>query len=155
MLVVADIDVTLAKIDERIKQAGLRPPRFWKRGFQAWLDRLQDPHDMYEDKPQPLVLKTIQVLARSKSVDLVYLTGRSNYYRSVTRRWLRKVGAPKAPLFMRPTGDWRKAVQFKESVMLKLQKKYGSEIVVFDDDGDNDCHPMYKKHGWRHFKVEG
>lgn len=151
MLVVCDIDGTLADIERRVKNAGMRPPRWMTRAFQMWLDKLQKPEEMLAD---PLIVEVRDcIVALSKVHKLVYLTGRSNSYRKVTRRWLRTNDCPQAPLFMRETGNWQAAWKYKEIAMKKLARKYGNKILVIDDDGDGDCHAMYVRNGWRHLKV--
>jgi len=151
MLIVCDIDGTLASITKRHANAGLRPPKWCKRLFQMWLDKLQKENDMLEDPVHEEVLKALCCL--SKSFKLVYLTGRSQSYRKVTRRWLKKIGAPKAPLLMRAQDNWQSPANYKEAVMHRLARKHGNQILVFDDDGNGDCAEMYRRNGWRHLKV--
>ncbi len=32
--------------------------------------------------------------------------------------------------------------------MIEVVKKYGDSILVFDDDPEENCAEVYKKHGW-------
>ena len=55
---------------------------------------------------------------------------------------------------MRGSNDRRSAVEYKEASMLDLVKRHGAmDVVVFDDDFEGDCAPMYTRNGWLHLKV--
>lgn len=157
MIVFIDIDGTLANITERNEKAGSNPGREDREVYQAWLDTLQNPGDMLEDAPVDGMAPLLQTLA--ETYHLVYLTGRSNAYRTVTEAWLALHRFPRAEVVMRGQKDWRKAAAFKEQAMLAKLEDFGwsetSErpVLVLDDDGDGCCAEMYKKHGWTHLKA--
>lgn len=65
--------------------------------------------------------------------EIVWLTGRPEWLRSVTDKWLRAHGLPTAELHMRPFGDYRPARRYKISVLQTLASR-GVAAVVDDDD---------------------
>lgn len=154
-LFVIDIDGTLANWLEREREAGGFPGRDNMEAYAAYLERLMDPAKMIKDTPIPGMLQMLRALdsRAPESVDLVYLTGRSEKHRQVTERWLLLNRFPQATLIMRPDDDWGSAAAYKEREMLKLKTQWGPNIVVIDDDGEGDCGEMYSKHGWTHLKV--
>lgn len=154
MLIVVDIDGTLADIRERSNRAGTMPPRGQRHLFQAWLDRLQSVKHLSSDPALPQVLFTVKALVKSQGVSAVYVTGRSEKYRKATVAWLKKQKAPNLQLHMRAIEDWRPAVEYKKEKMLEVAKNYKpNEVLVFDDDGDGDCSAMYTSLGYTHLKI--
>jgi FMN phosphatase YigB (HAD superfamily) len=154
MLVIFDIDGTLACIKKRLELAGDAPDRNDRKAFQAWLDRLQDPEILKQDKKIEHVCAIAWALTQSGH-SLVYLTGRSRQYREVTRDWL-NTHCPIAPLFMRPENDRRPAALYKEEQIKKILADYGVEpgkVLTIDDDYDGDCSAMYLRLGIVHLKV--
>lgn len=88
--------------------------------------------------------------------DIVYLTGRSEKFRAVTKLWLFKNGFPDCPLIMRSNRDWRTPSKYKEAKLKKLlYKNNKAPWLAIDDDYSNDCSEMYRKHGGTHLKVMG
>jgi len=152
MIIVSDIDATLADIGERLKRAGKQPAVKHKRKFQKWLDKLQNSKILLDDSAIPCMRELLVCL--TKRCKIIYLTGRSCIYRRVTKKWLKLHGFPPGPLFMRPKNSYTTAREFKERLMLKIAKQAGGEkILCIDDDGDGTCAIAYKKHGWTHLKV--
>ena len=64
--------------------------------------------------------------------DLVWLTGRPEWLRPVTARWLDRHDLPAGPLVMRGNGDYRPARDYKLAELRKLSAR--EQIVVFVDD---------------------
>lgn len=147
MIIVFDIDGTLANIGPRYEKAGPMPARTNKKVFKAWLDRLQNPEDMLKDKPIAGMRPLATTLALMYTA--VYITGRGERYREVTTKWLSKEGFPSCELYMRSHEDWRPSGLYKEAKMLDVVSRYGdNDLIVFDDDYDEKCGEVYKKHGW-------
>lgn len=67
------------------------------------------------------------------SHDIVWLTGRPEWLREVTRRWLREHDLPAGELHLRPRGDYRPAPRFKVQVLHRLAGR-GIAAVVDDDE---------------------
>ncbi len=154
LLLVIDIDGTLADIRSRSVRAGSMPPREQRHLFQAWLDRLQSIRHLASDKPIPQSIHVIKLLCKSPAVKAVYLTGRSERYRKATLAWLKKQKAPSLPLHMRALEDWRPAAEYKKEKMLEVTQGYKpNQVLVLDDDGDGDCSAMYTSLGYTHYKV--
>lgn len=156
LLLVIDIDGTLADLSRRSKRAGNMPPREKRHLFQMWLDRLQTTAHLLADRPIAQTVFLARVLAKTPGVTALYLTGRSEKYRAATALWLRRVNAPPLPLTMRKNDDWRSAKGYKREEMKRLMKKHrvkGDEVLVIDDDADGDCSLMYSRLGVLHLKV--
>lgn len=152
MLVVLDIDGTLADITRRLNKAGKAPLKATKQAFQSWLDKLQPETELLKDKP----IKCMQdlVTSLSKTFTIVYLTGRSEKYKDVTIQWLSKYNFPKGDLYMRPRNDFTATNIYKREQMYKIIKELkDTKVIVFDDDPEDICGPEYKKHGWTHLKA--
>jgi len=155
MLIICDIDGTLADIRPRLKKAGSCPDKKDKAAFQLWLDRLQPEAAMRKDPPIQATIDIIKLLAKKRDTKLVYLTGRSECYRKVTLSWLKKHKCPRALLIMRPNNNWWTAKKYKLSEMKKLvDMKAPQDVVIFDDDGGGDCAAMYRRQGWFHYHVK-
>lgn len=156
LLLVIDIDGTMADLRSRSKRAGNMPPREKKHLFQMWLDRLQTTAHLLADPPISQVVELVRNMAKVKGVTALYLTGRSEKYRWATEKWLKKVKAPMLPLYMREVNDWRNAKSYKKEAMKRLIKKHKvspRQVLVIDDDGDGDCSAMYLRLGVVHLKV--
>jgi hypothetical protein len=64
--------------------------------------------------------------------ELVWLTGRPEWLRAITTRWLGQHGLPAERLVMRPDGDYRPAREYKVAELRRIARR--DEIVVFVDD---------------------
>lgn len=156
MLLVLDIDGTLADIRPRLKKAGKMPSRKNKKEMQKWIDKLQPVKALSKDRPiRPMQELANSIRGQMSPVTLVYLTGRSEKYRRVTEEWLQKHGFFPGPLIMRGNNDWRPARLYKEGEMKKIAEQFDSShnVIIIDDDYDGDCSEMYRKNGWLHLKV--
>jgi len=65
--------------------------------------------------------------------DVVWLTGRPEWLRSVTTRWFRDHGLPITELHLRPHGDYRPAPRYKLGVLQRLAPR---GVAAFIDDDD-------------------
>jgi phosphoglycolate phosphatase-like HAD superfamily hydrolase len=124
-LAVFDVDGVVADVRHRLhhiaRRRGDRRPKDWRRFFAA---AGGDP-----------ALAAGVSLAREYARDhrLVWLTGRPEYLRPVTERWLARHDLPAAELLMRPAEDWRPAREYKASQLVRLAET-GEVAVVVDDD---------------------
>jgi len=117
--VVFDIDGVVADVRHRVHFVERRPQN-WGRFFAGAAD---DP-----------VSEVGADWARKAAAehDLVWLTGRPEWLRPVTARWLDQHELPAGPLLMRGDRDYRPAREFKLAELRKLAAQ--DEIVVFVDD---------------------
>lgn len=154
MLIVIDIDGSIADIELRTSRAGKQPGKKHKAQFQMWLDRLQNNRTLARDKPIVPTVWLINRLSKRRDVKMCYLTGRAEKYRKVTQSWLDRNSCPKAPLYMRPNDNYESAMKYKENVMLKVTEDVSAHnVLIIDDDAEGNCTKMYRKHSWCHLKV--
>ena len=73
--------------------------------------------------------------AASEGLEIVYLTGRPEAYRDVTRAWLARHGLPEGTLHMRPDRDRRPARVFKVECLRRLSRR-ARVAFMLDDDAD-------------------
>lgn len=152
IFLVVDIDGTLADIEPRMSIAGKEPSRENLEQFQAWLDRVQTHETLAKDEPIQGMRNLLECV-RAGAGYMVYLTGRSDKYRTVTTDWLEKHGFPVAPIRMRKDDDWRTAADFKCMELRELRSYIELPCIVIDDDAGGDCSDMYDAEGITHLKV--
>lgn len=69
--------------------------------------------------------------------DIVWLSGRPEWLRPLTRDWLAEQGLPAGRLQLRPDGDYRPARQFKLAVLRRLRDRDQVLVAaVVDDDAE-------------------
>jgi phosphoglycolate phosphatase-like HAD superfamily hydrolase len=119
-LAVFDIDGVLADVRHRLHHLEQRP-KDWG-GFFA---------DLADDPPLPDGLRLAGELATNH--DLAYFTGRPEWTRAATQRWLLRHGLPAGPLFMRSWTDRRPARFVKPALLRRLAGDRKVAIVVDDD----------------------
>lgn len=152
MLLIVDIDGTLADIVPRMNKAGTPPDRRDKHAFQNWLDVLQDEDDLINDPPISEVIALVHTMKRAGH-QIVYLTGRAEKYRNTTQAWLKRYGLF-GKLFMRSNEDWRSAHDYKEYMLKGILSEYAPDIcLAIDDDYDDDVTHAYSRLGIQHLKV--
>jgi FMN phosphatase YigB (HAD superfamily) len=118
---------------------------------ERWIEGPKKDYDRFSlesqyDEPNPEALKIVQK-AIDKDVVPIFLTGRSEKFRDLTKAWLTKQlpAMHEYELIMRPNKDFRPAPTFKKDMYnKKLKDKY--EIVVALDD-DSDIILMWKSLG--------
>ncbi|WP_304045737.1 hypothetical protein [Jatrophihabitans endophyticus] len=119
MLAIFDIDGVVADVRHRLHHLERRR---WLRFFDA-ADR------------DPLLAQGAALVADlAAQHDLVWLTGRPEWLRSVTTQWLRVHGLPGDELHMRPDGDYRPARVYKLEVLDGLADR---GIAAFVDDDED------------------
>jgi phosphoglycolate phosphatase-like HAD superfamily hydrolase len=119
-LAVFDIDGVLADVRHRLNYLQSRPQR-WDAFFLA---AEQDP--LLEEGARRL--RTAQ-----DRHDVVYLTGRPERSRGLTRAWLAHHGLPTGPLHMRPDDDYRPARWVKRNTLRRLARTRTIASVLDDD----------------------
>ena len=119
-LAVFDIDGVLADVRHRLHHLQGRPQR-WEAFFTA-ADR--DP--LLEEGAARL--RTAQA-----SCEVIYLTGRPERNRALTRTWLTHHGLPTGPLHMRPDRDHRPARWVKRETLRRLAATRTIASVLDDD----------------------
>lgn len=119
-LAVFDVDGVLADVRHRLHHIEGRP-RDWAAFFAA----------AAADPPLSPGLELARECAAE--CEVVYLTGRPERLRAVTRGWLDREGAPDGRLFMRADRDRRPARLVKAAALQRLAE--GREVrTVVDDD---------------------
>ncbi len=120
-LAVIDIDGVVADVRHRLHHLESRPKN-WGAFFGA----------ASRDTPLPEGLALVAELRREH--DIVWLTGRPEWLRTITSEWLLAHGLPPGELFMRPESDRRPARLYKLGVLRRLARR---KIAAFiDDDSD-------------------
>jgi hypothetical protein len=116
-LAVVDVDGVVADVRHRLHH--LAPPKSWPAFFAAAAD-------------DPLLCEGAELVSElARRHELVWLTGRPEFLRDVTERWLLGHGLPCLEVHMRPDGDHRPARLFKIGVLRRLMPR---AIEVFVDD---------------------
>ena len=119
-LAVFDIDGVLADVRHRLHHLQARPQR-WNAFF---LEAERDPL---------LGEGATRLRAAQTEHDVVYLTGRPERNRTLTRTWLAAHGLPTGPLYMRPDDDHRPARWVKRNTLRRLAQTRTIASVLDDD----------------------
>jgi len=120
-IAVFDVDGVLADVRHRLHFLERRP-KDWQ-GFFAAMD---------DDAPLDAGITMAADLAQT-GCSIVYLTGRSESYRSLTTQWLSRNGLPAGQLVMRPNHDRRPARLFKPQALQRIAEG-GFVVMIVDDD---------------------
>jgi len=119
-LAVIDIDGVVADVSHRLHHLSSRP-KDWGSFFAAAAD----------DPPLEVGVRRVRELLADHEV--VYLTGRPEWLRKDTERWLAAQEITGSALHMRRRGDRRPARQTKAELLAELA--HGREVrIVLDDD---------------------
>ncbi|MGC9669175.1 hypothetical protein ACNTMW_21785 [Planosporangium sp. 12N6] len=119
-LAVFDVDGVVADVRHRLHHVARRPKN-WRRFFAG----------AASDPPLAPGVELAREYARDHRV--VWLTGRPEYLRRVTERWLSRHDLPVDELLMRPTSDHRPAREYKAERLRRLGGT-GEVAIVVDDD---------------------
>ena len=119
-LAVFDIDGVLADVRHRLHHLQVRPQR-WEAFFRA------------ADRDPLLAEGAARLSAAQADHDVIYLTGRPERNRALTRTWLRAHGLPTGPLHMRPDDDHRPARWVKRNTLRRLARSRTIASVLDDD----------------------
>ena len=106
-LAVFDIDGVLADVRHRLHHLQTRP-QHWNAFFLA------------ADRDPLLEEGAARLRAAQAEHEVVYLTGRPERNRALTRTWLAGHGLPTGPLHMRPDDDYRPARWVKRETLRRL-----------------------------------
>jgi len=120
-IAVFDIDGVVADVRHRLHHLDRRP-KDWGGFFRT------------ASKDSPLPEGVAMVTSSAAVHDIVWLTGRPDWMRSLTRDWLAKHGLPAGELLMRKRHDFRPAKVMKVSVLESLKPR--GLISFVDDDPD-------------------
>ena len=122
--VIWDLDGTLS--DDRARAHFVEVEAGQKRDWESYFDAIE------EDPP---IAASIELLAalRGAGIRIIYLTGRPEYTRLCTQRWLKANGLDDFDLLlMRPHGERRPAGEFKVEVVASLRQQY-ELVCAFED----------------------
>lgn len=122
--VIWDLDGTLS--DDRARAHFVEVAEGRKRDWKSYFDAIE------EDPPIAASIELLRSL-RANGVRIVFLTGRPEFTRLKTERWLRANGLEEYDiLLMRPAGERRPAGEFKVEQVLKLRANY-ELVCAFED----------------------
>ena len=119
-IAVFDIDGVLADVRHRLHHLQTRP-QHWNAFFLA------------ADRDPLLDEGAARLRAAQAEHDVVYLTGRPERNRALTRRWLAAHELPTEPLHMRPDDDYRPARWVKRETLRRLAATRTIASVLDDD----------------------
>ena len=124
MLIVFDIDGTVANIDHRLDYVRCKPKN-WK-AFEAGIPN---------DKVNPQLYEIYHKLASDQIHDVVFASGRNETTRENTDKWLRDNNFIRYNrLYMRKENDFRSDTIVKKEILDEIIKDYGKKPdMVFDD----------------------
>ena len=147
MLVVFDLDGTLADITHRLNYIQHKPKNY--KAFHA---------ACVNDAPIEEIIEVFDLLYSDEIIahkhhDVVICSGRSDEVREQTEAWLREnTGAMYFDLKMRKAGDYRKDCMVKEEMLQEIIEEYGQKPdLVFDDR--QQVVDMWRSHGIRVAQV--
>jgi HAD superfamily, subfamily IIIB (Acid phosphatase) len=121
MIVVSDIDGTIADVGHRRRYVATRP-----RNWAAWNAALADD-TVHED------IKALMAILQEAGCMLVLCSGRGEETRAVTEQWLRDNGFTWQALYMRAAGDHRPDSVVKVELLNRIRRDYGEPNLWFDD----------------------
>lgn len=121
MIVVSDIDGTIADVGHRRRYVATRP-----RNWAAWNAAMADD-TVHED------IKALLAILQEAGCMLVLCSGRGEETRAVTEQWLRDNGFTWQALYMRAAGDHRPDSVVKVELLNRIRRDYGEPNLWFDD----------------------
>ncbi|HEX6924939.1 MAG TPA: HAD family acid phosphatase [Longimicrobiaceae bacterium] len=122
--VIWDLDGTLC--DDRARAHFVEVEAGKQRDWESYFDAIE------EDPPIAASIALLHAL-RATGIRIVYLTGRPEYTRLRTQRWLKANGLDEFDLLlMRPHGELRHAGEFKVEMVQELKQRYDL-ICAFED----------------------
>lgn len=122
--VVWDLDGTLS--DDRARAHFVEVEQGQKRDWHSYFDAID------EDPPIAASMELLHAL-HAAGLRIVFLTGRPEFTRPKTERWLKANGLTEYDhLLMRPEGERRHAGEFKTEVIERLRQDY-ELVCAFED----------------------
>lgn len=154
MTVFVDIDGTLAHIGHRLKKAGPEPRTRGKK-YSQWVKAVQSKKSLLSDVPVRGMHTLIKSLHSDLTINIVYLTGRSEVYRDVTSEWLGSWGFPASPpLLMRPKRNRQSNKVLKGTLIKQYSGNNRNDyIIVIDDDYSGEIQELCKERGYTFLKA--
>ncbi len=119
---VFDIDGTLSDCGHRVHHLRGDGPKNWDAFYAGMLDDAPIEHAVH--------------LCQRLYPDVVFLTGRPEEYRDMTRDWIAQYighGATAHRLFMRSTGDYRDDAIVKLELIASMRSEGYEVIMAFED----------------------
>ena len=122
--VVWDLDGTLA--DDRARAHFVEVERGRERDWHSYFDAID------QDPPIAASMEILRAM-RAYGSRIIFLTGRPDFTRAKTERWLQANGLAEYDLLvMRPAGEKRHAGEFKVDEVRKLRDQY-ELVCAFED----------------------
>jgi hypothetical protein len=148
MLVVIDIDGTIADGTRRFAYAGPEPDRERDvAAYEAWKTKVNA--GIEHDSPVPGMKEFVCAVADQA----VYMTARGSSLRAPTREWLRHNGFPDLLIIMRAEEDYRPSAKYKEWAIERLLTAEHESVVVCDDDERGELQAVCARRGWTFLKA--
>ncbi len=139
-IVICDIDGTIANNDHR--QHFLEGKKDWE-GFFNCADK---------DRPIKKIIQEV-ISFHKKDHEIIFVSGRPELYRTLTKKWLEKFFNFKINLYMRRAGDKRNKVLVKQDIFYNELKIKNTRIeIVFEND--KDLAEMWTNLGLKVFFVD-
>lgn len=116
-----DIDGVIADPSHRLHYLDRRP-KDWSGFFAA-------------AGADPLLAAGAHVVAdlAAEGHTIVYVSGRPEHLREVTRAWLARHELPEGPMYLRRPRDFRPAAQVKRQLYRRISREFPIGIIVDDD----------------------
>ena len=143
MIVVVDIDGTIAKVGDRLKYLE-QSPKDWDKFYES----------CFKDDPYNDMIRLVHRL-NSSGYDIVFCTGRRESVRTVTRNWLRNFFAPsvsEGALFMRQNNDKRHDTIVKPELLLDGCCSVNNVEFILEDR--NSMVKKWRELGYRCLQVQ-
>jgi phosphoglycolate phosphatase-like HAD superfamily hydrolase len=122
--VVWDLDGTLA--DDRARAHFVEVEQGRKRDWRSYFDAID------EDPPIAASIEILRAM-HAAGIRTIFLTGRPDYTRPKTEKWLKANGLTEYDdLIMRPDGEFRPAGEFKVDEIHRLREEY-EVVCAFED----------------------
>ncbi|MBL1322214.1 MAG: hypothetical protein COA63_014315 [Methylophaga sp.] len=138
-IIIVDIDGTIANMQK--DEPGKRGPYDWDR--------------VGEDLPHKDIIQLVKMFHYS-SHKIVFMTGRDESCRAITKRWLIKylgfIGQ-QAPLYMRPEGDRTPDTDMKLKTLQQHLKDHPKDEIYMAIDDRNSVVKLWRDEGIRCLQV--
>lgn len=125
MIIIFDIDGTIADASDRLKHIQGPGKKNWKRFYQG----------IENDRPIEPMLAVYRRLQCHPENIIYIISGRNiRDAEPETTKWLFKHGLDYAGLYLRSANDYRKDYEFKDEIILGLKEKHGRfPDIAFED----------------------
>lgn len=136
-IILCDIDGTVANNDHR--QHFLEGKKDWDGFFNAL------------DKDQPIYPIIDKIIEENKSgKEIIFLTGRPERYKDLTKTWLKKYFTFDIRILMRGDNDQRNKIITKKEIFIANFKRNEIDLVI---DNDEELIKMWESFGLSTLKV--